>query len=209
MCPAYLQPSCQHHIEAPQQKAGSRRLPANRFSNMLLGASNSPPWARDQTAACILRQWFPPREVHLQSNPDLHPLPPHHQTLCLEQISWGQISNWLITWKEALSIAMKWKSKNPVGVKKSLLHSITMVDVNVNVQHARVMFQKLSIKMWRWPFHKISQAYNFVQPPGWPRRCHWHSRSHWPPPFWHGEVLQTNWLPPRQSHGWQQYSDGC
>ena len=38
---------------------------------------------------------------------------------------------------------MKGQSKNPVGVEKGLLNPITMVDVNVNVQHARVMFQQL------------------------------------------------------------------
>ena len=113
MCPAYLQPSCQHHIEAPQQKAGSRRLPANRFSNMLLGALTSPPWARDQTAACILRQWFLPREGHWQSNPDLHPLPPHHQTLCLEDISWGQISNWFQHLERSLVHSDEKKEQEP------------------------------------------------------------------------------------------------
>ena len=38
-------------------------------------------------------------------------------------------------------------SKNPVGVEKSLLHSITVVDVNIDVQHTGVMFQQLCAKI--------------------------------------------------------------
>ena len=49
----------------------------------------------------------------------------------------------LSTWEEALTISMKRESKNPVGVEKSLLHSITVVDVNVNVKHTSMMFQQL------------------------------------------------------------------
>ena len=38
---------------------------------------------------------------------------------------------------------MKGQSKDPVGFKESLLNSITMVDVDVNIKNARVVFQQL------------------------------------------------------------------
>ena len=38
---------------------------------------------------------------------------------------------------------MEGQSKDPVGFKESLLNSITMVDVDVNVQNPRMIFQQL------------------------------------------------------------------
>ena len=57
-----------------------------------------------------------------------------------------------------------------------------------------------------WCFSSCVQRYeddwsDIVQPQGWPRQYHWRSRSHWPPPSWHGEVLQTSWWPPEMNQG--------
>ena len=137
----------EHHSRRLEAR---NHLPWNSQVTNPIYASIPPHWAQDQTVACILDQWVPPREGRWQSNPDLLPLPPHHQTQCLGDISWPTFKFGFSTWEEALTISVKWKSKNPVGVEESLLHSITVVDVNVNVQHTSVMFQQLCAKIWRW-----------------------------------------------------------
>ena len=145
MFPVYPQLSCQHHIATPQQKAGSKILPVVKqtvaFCSVMLCPNLIEHWTK-QSCVSLVSNSLHQRDIDRVT-----------QTFTLSNLlirpcAWrkpfdGGFLHDLSTWKEALAIAMEWKSKNPVCVEESLLYSITMVDVYVDVQHTSMMFQQL------------------------------------------------------------------